>query len=107
MKIFLRVVVLCLCSISNTHASEWVPYNPAGNYQNTQINTQTINTNILSNNPAYHQPTPITTYQLVPVNIYYPVIVEHTGIFCRSNRIVYVPVTQMMYQPVVVWSYTR
>ena len=83
------MVVLC----DNIYGQEWIPYQPSNRVVQTTVTQQSY----------VYQPQPVVVYQYVPYVVNQPVVVEQRCLLYRTQRVVYVPQTQYVYQPVVIY----
>lgn len=89
--IIFSLAVICHNTI---YAQEWISYQ--------ENRPQVVQTTITQQSYAY-QPQPVVIYQYVPYVIHQPVVVEQRCLLYRTQRVVYVPQTQYVYQPVVLY----
>lgn len=84
------ILIATLCC--NLYGQEWVPY------QQHQV----VQTTVTQQSYVY-QPQPVVVYQYVPHIVHQPVIVEQRCLLYRTQRVIYVPQTQYVYQPVLIY----
>lgn len=101
-----KYIILCifvLCSIQNTHASDWIAYK-----DQTSISTQTTRSEIIYNqihtNPQTTINNYVLTYSLVPVYTYQPVVINRQGIFCNRSEVLQVPIVTWIYHPTIMYT---
>ena len=76
---------------SSLYAQNWIPYQEP---IQPVVQTQVV---------YVYQPQPVVIYQWVPYTVQQNVIVEQQRIFCRTQTVVTKPVTQWIFQPVVIY----
>ena len=76
---------------SNLYAQNWIPYQEP---IQPVVQTQVV---------YVSQPQPVVVYRWVPYTVQQNVIVEQQRIFCRTQTVVTKPVTQWIFQPVVIY----
>jgi hypothetical protein len=85
-------VMLMIMSVgSNLYAQNWIPYQEP---IQPVVQTQVV---------YVSQPQPVVVYRWVPYTVQQNVIVEQQRIFCRTQTVVTKPVTQWIFQPVVIY----
>jgi hypothetical protein len=85
-------IVIMLMSVgSSLYAQNWIPYQEP---IQPVVQTQVV---------YVYQPQPVVIYQWVPYTVQQNVIVEQQRIFCRTQTVVTKPVTQWIFQPVVIY----
>lgn len=82
-------VMLFLMGVSSTYAQEWIPYQQYAEPVPQMVYVQ--------------QPQPVLVYQYVPYTVQQNIVVEKRCLFVKTQTVVTRPVTQWIYQPVVVY----
>jgi hypothetical protein len=75
---------------SSIYAQEWVAYREIIQSPQTQM-------------VYIYQPQPVVIYQWVPYVVQQNVVVEQQRLFCRSQTAISRPVTQWVFQPVIIY----
>jgi hypothetical protein len=86
-------VLLIMLVCSDAYSQEWIPY---------QGNTNIVQTTVTQQSYVY-QPQPVIVHQYVPYVVNQPVIVEQRCLIYRTQKVVYIPQVQYVYQPVLVY----
>jgi len=92
MKIIKYLVFIFMGLESPSYAQEWISFQ---GYPQTQVVQQYV---------QVYQPQPFLVYQLTPVVVQQNIIVEQKYLFCKKQTIITQPVTQWVYQPVIVYK---
>lgn len=92
MKIARCLVFIFMGLGSQSYAQEWIPFQ---GYSQTQVVQQYT---------QVYQPQPFIVYQWTPVVVQQNFIVEQRYLFCKKQTVVTQPVTQWIYQPVIVYK---
>ena len=84
-------IFLCISLGSSVYAQDWIPFQ--GHNPPVIINQQhTI--------PIYQ---PVIVYQWVPYTVQQNIIVEQKYLLCKKQTVITQPVTQWIYQPVILY----
>lgn len=78
-------VMLFLMGVSSAYAQEWIPYQQYAE-------------------PVYiQQPQPVIVHQYAPYIVQQNIVVEKRCLFVKTQTVVTRPVTQWIYQPVLIY----
>lgn len=93
MKILCTILIYSLLCTTSVYAQEWIAYQ--------QLSPPVVQTTSVVH--VLPSPQPVVIYQWVPYTTHQSVVVEQYCLFRRIQRITTQPVTQWIYQPIVVY----